>query len=123
VRVLLDAHVSARGVGRPLSRSGHDVLALHEHAIYDDLADHEVLALAAEEGRILITHDVEDFPLLLREWAAEGRSHAGVVLILGIGNHEFGAVVDGLLRLFEARPAQRAWIDLCEVLSRRRFES
>jgi len=66
---------------------------------------------------------VTSLATLLREWAADGRSHAGVILVLGIGNHEFGAVVEGLLRLFEARPAQDAWIDLGEVLSRGRFES
>jgi len=123
VRLLLDAHVSARGVGRPLRRKGHDVLALNEHTTYDDIPDYEVLTLAADQGRILITHDVEDFPPLLREWAVEERSHAGVILVLGIGTNEFGALIDGLSRLLAARPAQRDWIDLCEILSRRRFES
>jgi len=123
VRLLLDAHVSARGVGRRLARKGHDVQALSEDPEHEGLDDEEVLALATEQGRILVTHDVEDFPPILREWAAETRSHAGVVLVHGIDHSEFGLVIDGIQRLLADRPAQESWADVCEVLSRRRFES
>jgi len=123
VRLLLDAHVSARGVGRPLGRKGHDVLALSEDPAREGLDDEEVLALGAADGRILVTHDVEDFPPILREWAAEGRSHSGVILVYGIRQHEFRAVVDGVSALLATRPDQRAWNDLCEGVSRHRIES
>jgi hypothetical protein len=123
VRLLLDAHVSARGVGRPLGRKGYDVLALSEDPARDGLDDEEVLALGAADGRILVTHDVEDFPPILREWAAEGRSHSGVILVYGIRHREFRAVVDGVSVLLAARPDQRKWIDVCEALSPSRFES
>jgi predicted nuclease of predicted toxin-antitoxin system len=123
VRLLLDAHVSARRVGRPLARKGHDVLALSEHAAHEGLDDEDVLMLAAQKRRILITHDIEDFPPILREWATEGRSHAGVILVYGIRQHEFRTVIDGVSLLLAARPDQREWIDLCEALSRHRFES
>ena len=123
MRLLLHAHVSARGVGRPLIRNGHDVLALNEDLAHEGIADEDVLALATASGRILVTHDVEHFPPILREWAAEGRSHAGVILIHGIDHSEFGIVLDGLQMLFTARARQGAWIDVCEALSRGRFES
>jgi Domain of unknown function (DUF5615) len=123
VRLLLDAHVSARGVGRALIRNGHDVRALSEGAADEGLDDEEVLALATGEQRILVTHDVEDFPPILREWAAEGRSHAGIVLVHGIDHGEFGLVLDGARRLLDARPVQEDWIDVCDVLSRSRVES
>jgi hypothetical protein len=123
VRLLLDAHVSVRGVGRALIRDGHDVLALSEDPAREGLDDEEVLALGADDGRILVTHDVEDFPPILRDWAAEGRSHSGVILVYGIRQHEFRAVVDGVSVLLAARPDQPKWIDLCEALSRSRFES
>jgi hypothetical protein len=122
VRLLLDAHVSARGVGRSLARKGHDVLALSEHAAYEGLDDEDVLMLAAQDGRILVTHDIEDFPPILREWAAEGRSHAGVILVYGIRQHEFRAVIDGVSVLLAARPNQPDCIDVCEALSRDRLE-
>ncbi len=77
--------------------------------------------LAAEDRRILVTHDIEDFPPILREWAAEGRSHAGVILVYGIRQHEFGLLIDGLQELFGERPMQQDWADVSEVLSRSRF--
>jgi predicted nuclease of predicted toxin-antitoxin system len=122
VRLLLDAHVSVRGVGRALIRDGHDVLALSEYAAHEGLDDEEVLALATAAERVLVTHDVEDFPPILREWGAEGRSHAGVILIHGIGHREFGVVLGGLRMLLNERDTQAAWIDVCEILSRGRLE-
>lgn len=122
MRLLLDAHVSARRVGRPLARKGHDVLALGEDAAHEGLDDEDVLALATGDQRILVTHDVEDFPPILREWAAEGRSHAGVILVHGIDHSEFGLVLVGVRKLLDARPVQEDWI-VCDVLSRNRVES
>jgi predicted nuclease of predicted toxin-antitoxin system len=123
VRLLLDAHFSARNVGRPLVRLGHDVLALGEEIVHEGLDDEEVLALAAVEQRILVTGDVDDFPPILREWATEGRRHAGVILVYGIRHRQYEALIDGVVALLAARPDQRAWTDICEGLSRHRFES
>lgn len=121
MRLLLDAHVSARGVGRPLERKGHDVIALAEDSVREALGgDEEVLALAREESRILVTHDVADFPPILREWAADGRRHAGVILVHGVDHSEFRLVIEGIGRLLTTRPKQEAWADVCEVLSRSR---
>ena len=120
MRLLLDAHISARGVGRPLGRKGHDVLALSEDAAHEGLDDEEVLAVATAQRRILVTHDLEDFPPILREWAAEARSHAGVILVHGIDHAEFGLVIAGVVKLLTDRPSQEAWLDVCEALSRER---
>jgi CheY-like chemotaxis protein len=49
------------------------VLALDEHPDLRALSDQEVLALAASEGRILVTFNVKDFPELLRDWAGTDR--------------------------------------------------
>jgi|SRR5579859_927799 len=122
MRLLLDAHISGRHVGRPLVRAGNDVLTLGADPSYDGLSDQDVLALSTAEHRILVTHDVDDFSTLLREWAAEGRSHAGAILVYGIRHHEYRLVVEGVSALLSARPDQQAWTDICEVLSRHRFE-
>lgn len=98
-------------------------MALSEHRAYESLEDEQVLAVAVRDQRILVTHDVEDFQPILREWAAEGRSHTGVILVYGIRPHEFRRVVDGVSALLDGRPDQQTWIDVCEALSRRRFES
>ena len=118
MRVLLDAHVSGRNVGQPLRERGHDVLALDEQRAFEGLADEEVLALAARERRILVTANVADFPLVLRNSADGGRSHAGVVLVYGIGHGQFGSLLRGLNRLLEQGTQQEDWVDIAVAISR-----
>jgi predicted nuclease of predicted toxin-antitoxin system len=119
VRLLLDAHVSGPNVGRRLEGSGHDVRALDQQPALEGLDDDEVLALAATEQRILVTHNVADFPRILREWAAAQRTHAGVILVYGIDHSEFTLIVRGIERWLELRPDQADWRDLPAVLDRR----
>lgn len=83
MRLLLDAHVSGPRVGKRLEARGHDVRALDQEPALEGLDDEEVLATAASEQRILVTHNIRDFPSILREWAAVQRSHAGVILVYG----------------------------------------
>jgi predicted nuclease of predicted toxin-antitoxin system len=118
LRLLLDAHVSGRRVGRPLAAVGHDVRPLDQEAALEALDDEEVLTLAAEDRRILVTHNVADFPAILREWAAAGRSHAGVILVYGIGHNEFGVIRRAVKRGLAQRPRQSEWIDLALVVDR-----
>lgn len=119
MRLLLDAHVSGSRVGKALADEGHDVRALDDEPQSDGLDDAEVLGLAATDSRILITHDISDFPVLLREWAEAGRSHAGVILIYGIGHGEFGVLVRAIGGLLRERSRQKEWLDVCVALSRR----
>lgn len=118
MRLLLDAHVSGRRVGGALRVHGHDVRSLDEERQLEGLPDEEALALAAAEQRILVTHNVADFPAILREWAEASRSHAGVILVYGIDHHEFDLVARGLQRLLVLRPSQEAWIDCAAIPSR-----
>lgn len=112
MRLLLDANLSGRRVGRLLERRGHDVLALSSDAAFARLSDDEVLALAVRQRRILVTRNSRDFAPILREWAEGGRSHSGCVLIWTLEHREFGAIVAALDRLFAARPRQTDWRDL-----------
>jgi hypothetical protein len=112
VRLLLDAHVSGPNVGRRLEDAGHDVRALDQQPALEGLDDHEVLALAASEQRILVTHNIADFPRILREWAAAQRNHAGVILVYGIDHGEFSVIVNGIERWLEMRPDHADWRDL-----------
>jgi hypothetical protein len=118
LRLLLDAHVSGPSVGRPLQGAGHDVRALDQEPQLAGLEDEEVLALASEEGRILVTCDVADFPRILQDWAGAGRSHAGVILVYGIDHNEFGLIVRGIESWLTRRPEQEAWADFPAVLHR-----
>ena len=118
MRFLLDAHLSGPNVGRRLEEDGHDVRALDQEVALERLGDDRVLALAAEEERILLTQDVHDFPAILREWAGAQRSHAGVILVYGIDHSEFELIIRGILRWLELYPEPESWIDLAAVLDR-----
>jgi hypothetical protein len=63
------ASVIGTGLGK-----GHDVLALAGDASYDKLADEDVLALSTAGRRILVTHNVDDFAIILRDRVGGGRS-------------------------------------------------
>jgi predicted nuclease of predicted toxin-antitoxin system len=118
VRVLLDAHVSGPRVGEQLAASGHEVRALDQEPALEGLDDEEVLALAAEDERILVTHNIRDFPEILRDWASAGRSHTGVILVYGIDHSQFQLIVRGIERWLELYEKPASWIDLSVVLSR-----
>jgi predicted nuclease of predicted toxin-antitoxin system len=119
VRLLLDAHVSGPNVGRRLEHGGHDVRALDQEPALEGLDDDEVLTLAASEQQILVTHNIADFPRILREWATAQRSHAGVILVYGIDHSEFAVVIRGIELWLETRSDHTDWRDLAVVLDRR----
>jgi predicted nuclease of predicted toxin-antitoxin system len=116
VRLLLDANLSPKRVGRPLEGRGHDVLSLASDVALGALADPEVLSLAAEQRRILVTRNSRDFVPLLREWAEGDRHHHGCILIWTLSHSEFGKIVSGVARLLGERPAAGAWRDLSVAL-------
>jgi predicted nuclease of predicted toxin-antitoxin system len=118
MRLLLDAHVSGRSVGGPLAETGHDIRALDQEPQNEGLEDEDVLALATGDGRILVTHNVADFPEILRDWAAAGRSHVGVILVYGIDHSEFGLICRGIERWLNLRPAHEDWLDFAAVVDR-----
>ena len=61
--------------------------------------DESVLAHAAREGRVLVTHNIRHFVALHRCYLAEGRTHAGIVLTT---NRYIGRLMEALLSLTEA---------------------
>ena len=65
----------------------------------DGVPDGEVLALAASDNRILVSHDFDTMPTHFREFTAS-RNSPGVLLI---AQHvPVGAAVDSLLLIWEA---------------------
>ncbi len=112
MRLLLDANLSPRRVAARLRETGHDVLALAEHATYEGLADPQVLELATSEGRVVITRNSRDFAPIAREWAEAQRSHAGLILIWTLDHSQFDEIVTGIQHQLDLWPSQEQWRDL-----------
>ncbi|HUG48505.1 MAG TPA: DUF5615 family PIN-like protein [Candidatus Limnocylindria bacterium] len=116
MRVLLDAHISGRHIGHPLRSRGHDVLALIEDDELSTLSDEDVMVLAAQEQRTVVTSNVRHFVPIARRWNEVGMNHAGVILVTH-GHQSYGEILRGLDGLFRRRPEQAEWIDRVEFLS------
>ena len=118
MRLLLDAHLSGRVVGRHLRELGHDVLALDEHRSLEGLDDPDVLELATKEARILLTHNVKDFPDILRDWADEGREHAGCIILVGIQLGQFWQLIRAIEAALACVSDQKAWLSRSVLVGR-----
>lgn len=94
------------------------MLALDQEPALEGLEDENVLTLASQEERIVVTNDVGDFPNILREWAAAQRSHVGVILVYGIDHREFELIIRGIQRWLELYPQPGSWIDLTVAVDR-----
>lgn len=105
-------------MGKALVESGHDVRALDSEVELEELSDPEVLELAAAESRVLVTANIRDFEPLLREWAGEGHSHAGVILVPStVRNESFGVLISCVEKTL-ADTAQEEWANRVEWLRR-----
>ncbi len=82
------------------------------------MGDEDLLLLAAEESRVVVTFDVGDFAALARRWAADGRSHAGVAAIVGIDTSEFGPILHLLRGVLAERSHHQDWTDVVLFLPR-----
>lgn len=120
MRLLLDAHVSGRRIGTALRDRGHDVLAVDEERTLDGCPDEDLLELASSEQRIMVTFDAADFPRICRAWLESDRHHHGCAVLVGLRNHEIGAIVRALDAAFAARPEASRWRDHLAFVSRAR---
>ncbi len=110
MRLFLDAHVSGKRIGVALRKNGHDVRDADDPAL-EGLSDADLLALATDERRIVVTSNVKDFWPLARKWAAVGRCHAGLIFLSKNIRHEhFGRIIRGVETLLEGT-TQDMWTD------------
>jgi predicted nuclease of predicted toxin-antitoxin system len=80
VKALLDEQLSPQ-IAVLLRKAGYDVEAVAER---DDLvgsSDRVVFEAACREGRAVVTNNIKDFRPLAAEYLAQGRVHAGLVLL------------------------------------------
>jgi len=75
------------------------------------LEDLELLRLARDEDRVLITSNIGDFVEHITEWAQAGQSHAGVIMVsYQVKKERFGLLIQSIERLLEDT-SQEQWID------------
>lgn len=80
MRALLDEHLSPQ-IAVLLRKAGYDVEAVADR---DDLvarSDRIIFDVACREGRAVVTNNIKDFRPLAAEWLAQGRVHAGLILL------------------------------------------
>jgi hypothetical protein len=106
VRALLDEPLSPH-IAVLLRDAGCDVVAVGDR---DDLvgrSDRIIFEVASSESRAVITNNVRDFRPLAAEWLAQGRTHAGLVLLPSSRARTRGAVAglaDAIANLPRTRP-------------------
>jgi hypothetical protein len=118
VKLFLDAHISGPRIATALREQGHDVRAADEERALGGSTDEELLTIAAAEGRIFVTFDVKDFPVIARRWAEARQTHAGCAIVVGVDHGQFGVILDTIARQLAGRPQQADWADLTLFLAR-----
>jgi len=119
IRLLLDAHISGRVVGKALEEAGHDVYALDSEKELEGMQDPDVLELAISEERVLVTANVGDFMALITQLNASGRSHTGSICVpKSISNEEFSAIISGVSSMVEDT-SQEEWMDRVEWIRKK----
>jgi uncharacterized protein DUF5615 len=82
VKLLLDGHIK-KAASPALQRLCPGCETAHISDWHGGLLrtseDEDILVACFEENRVLVTYDQRTIPGLLRRWAAEERSHAGVI--------------------------------------------
>ncbi len=94
----LDECVSVHVAGQ-LQTLGYDVVtARNAGNAGRGCSDEEQLEYASAQGRVLITHDIQDYVALAREWHRSGRSHKGIIYVPpGLSAGETAARIHTLL--------------------------
>jgi hypothetical protein len=104
IRFLADAdfnHAIVKGCRR--HEPAMDFLSANE-AKLEGVPDPNVLALAAEQDRILVTHDRQTMPWHFAEFLMSGRSCPGLFLVSQ--QAPIGEVIDALLLIWAASDAE-----------------
>jgi hypothetical protein len=88
------------------------VRALDQELQQAGLTDDEVLRLATRDDRIVVTHDVNTFPPLLREFAERGEQHTGAIIVVAIRSRDFDLIARAVETRLAHYPRQDQWRNL-----------
>ena len=118
MRLLLDSHV-AKALAEQLRRNGFDAVSLPEWkgGNYRSASDEDLLSLALDDRRILVTFDCQTIPPLLKEIAETGQHHWGVILVSTrtFCANDIGGLLSALVALLEQK-ADEDWQDVAVYL-------
>lgn len=73
--------MKSASIAQQLRDRGLDAQAVLERRDLTTLPDEALLELATREQRAVVTRNIVDFGPLSQQWAANGRSHAGLVFV------------------------------------------
>lgn len=107
IRLYLDEDVSVL-IKRILVSRGHDVVTTVDEGKLSE-SDAAQLAFAAENERVIVTHNHGDFEKLASEYIAAGRSHCGIIVAYRRRPSE---IAERLLRLLDSVTAD----EICNQL-------
>lgn len=113
MKLALDHHVPGP-IAPGLRNRGHDVVAAIE-VDWHEFEDAVLFERCAEADRALLTNNARDLVPIIREWGAEGRSHAGLILTDDSSwsrrMHNAGRFVDALDAVMTEHPRADAFVD------------
>ena len=103
MRAILDEQLSPQ-IAILLRKAGYDVDAVADREDLAGRSDRIILDVACAEGRAVVTNNIKYFRPLAAEWLAQGRVHAGLILLPSTrtrSRHAIAAVaaaIEGVLR-------------------------
>ena len=80
MRAILDEQLSPQ-IAVLLRKAGYDVDAVADREDLVGRSDRFIFEVACGEGLAVVTNNIKDFRPLAAEWLAQGRVHAGLILL------------------------------------------
>lgn len=80
MKALLDEQLSPQ-IAALLRQLGHDVDAVADRPDLVGRSDAFIFEAACSENRAVITNNIKDFRPIAAQWLAQGRVHAGLILL------------------------------------------
>ncbi len=111
LKLLLDEMLSP-AIATALRARGHDVEAIKEHSEWEARADPELVALARQQQRAIVTNNLRDFrPLHAELVAPGGAGHAGMIFVptsYRLSKRDIGRITKALEAQLLAHPSDNA---------------
>lgn len=99
MKLLLDEQISGKVADR-LRKQGQDVVAATADPTLRGLTDPDLFATAQQQRRAVVTYNRSDFEAIVRDYAAAGQEHYGLVIVhpVRFPSSEFARLANALAR-------------------------